>query len=180
MAGIDTNIEKETLQIRLRPFPEMAFPKQKLAWSPHTLGCAIDSGNGARGLIGHLLPPASYLARYGEAFVPTAEPGARPVGVARAELILYENTLAAYNTEQRVMKLFRNKLIIPITDSQELMPLLGLHVTVHRLHQNNVQALGHNMKIQLLADPLGPIGHFDQSIADFEIERPFWALRTKF
>ena len=114
MADIDTNVEKETLQIRLKPFPGLAFPSPKHAWpswSPHTLGCAIDSGNGPRGLIGYLLSPAAYLARFGDAFVAREAPVDPGVGAARDAQIAHINAMAEYNKEHRVMKLFRNKLI---------------------------------------------------------------------
>ena len=114
MADIDTNVEKETLQIRLKPFPGLAFPSPKHAWpswSPHTLGCAIDSGNGPRGLIGYLLSPAAYLARFGDAFVAREAPVDPGAGAAREVQRAHLNATAEYNKEQRVMKLFRNKLI---------------------------------------------------------------------
>lgn len=220
----DNNIEKEVLSIRLRPFPGNTFSSPKHAWptwSPNTLGCAIDSGPGPRGYIGCLLTPEAYLQRFGEEFVPTPPPGVRPIGNNLAEHDVYQNAIAAYNKEQRVMKLFRNKLIncvdlevqmtlgtgeemmtmtpreiysrlerlygtisatelgeelsklsVPITSASEWMPLLGIHVTVHRLHQMNGQALGHNLKIQLLREAISNIGHFEFAIASFENDSP--------
>ena len=64
------------------------------------------------------------------------------------------------------------KLSIPITRSEEWMAALGLHMTVHRLHQRNHQPLGENAKIEYLKQALSTIGHFDTAIERFEHDRP--------
>jgi hypothetical protein len=64
------------------------------------------------------------------------------------------------------------KLSIPITRSEEWMAALGLHMTVHRLHQRNHQPLGENAKIEYLKQALSTIGYFDTAIERFEHDRP--------
>jgi hypothetical protein len=64
------------------------------------------------------------------------------------------------------------KLTVPISYPHEWLPLIGLHLTVHRLHELNHQALGENQRIELLKEAITPIGYFEYEIRKFESEHP--------
>ena len=64
------------------------------------------------------------------------------------------------------------KLTVPITQPHEWLPLIGLHLTVHRLHELNNQPLGENQRIELLKAAISPIGYFDYELLKFESEHP--------
>ena len=64
------------------------------------------------------------------------------------------------------------KLTVPITYPHEWLPLIGLHLTVHRLHDINNQPLGENQRIELLKEAITPIGYFEYEIRKFESEHP--------
>ncbi len=52
------------------------------------------------------------------------------------------------------------KPMVPIIYPHELLPLIGLHLTVYRLHELNNQSLGENQRKELLKEAITPIGHF--------------------
>ena len=64
------------------------------------------------------------------------------------------------------------KLTVPITYPYEWLPLIGLHLTVHRLHELNNQPLGENQRIELLKEAISPIGYFEYEIRRFESDHP--------
>ncbi len=64
------------------------------------------------------------------------------------------------------------KLTVPITYPHEWLPLIGLHLTVHRLHELNNQPLGENQRIELLKEAITPIGYFEYEIRRFESDHP--------
>lgn len=225
----ELNSEKDVLSIKIPTFPGPNFPSNPKAafptWSAQLIGAAMDAGPGATGHAGLVLTAEAFHERFGHDFAPRLDPGTEP----RPNTSDWKAQFAAFNREQRFIKLFRNKMMnaidlvaqtmvgtpdelitmhprailsslishygtvsatelteelakltIPISDPEEWAPLLGLHMTVHRLHVRNHQALGEHQKIELMKAALAPIGHFDAAIAKFEDDRPLGHVERNF
>ena len=107
----DLNNKKDVLSIKIPNFPGPNFPSNPKAafptWSAQLIGAAMDAGPGATGHAGLVLTAEAFHERFSHDFVPRLDPGAEP----RPNNAEWKAQSAAFNREQRFIKLFRNKMM---------------------------------------------------------------------